>query len=182
MTTLEIIANALTLTCIILAGQNHKATWPVGIAACIAFGLLFYDSRLYADAILQVFFIGTSIYGLVWWKENAKIRALDPILCAMYVVLAGVIALMYGMLLHLYTDAYAPFVDSMVLAFSVLGQLLLMSRFKATWWIWLFVNTLSVPLFFSRELYLTSALYTFYWFHAIYSIRKWNEMFRKQSY
>jgi nicotinamide mononucleotide transporter len=83
------------------------------------------------------------------------------------------VALAYGWLLHCFTNAYAPYLDSMVLAFSVLGQFLLMGRRIETWWCWLVVNSIAVPLYCSRSLYLTAALYVVFWINAVVSLRVW---------
>jgi nicotinamide mononucleotide transporter len=55
----------------------------------------------------------------------------------------------YGLMLQAYTNAYAPFIDSAVLMFSIVAQLLLMGRRLETWPFWLLVNTISVPLYAS---------------------------------
>ena len=60
-----------------------------------------------------------------------------------------------------------------MLTFSVLAQLLLMRRKLETWYGWLLVNTLAVPLFVSRELYLTAFIYVLFWFNAWYGLYCW---------
>jgi nicotinamide mononucleotide transporter len=88
--------------------------------------------------------------------------------------LAGaLVVVVYGLVLHRFTDAYAPFVDSAILAFSVLGQLLLMRRRVETWWCWLLVNSLAVPVYWQRGLHLTSLLYAAYWVNALVSLQHW---------
>jgi len=93
---------------------------------------------------------------------------------------AGVgVTVAYGALLHRFTDAYAPFADSAVLAFSVVAQLLLMQRRLETWGFWLLVNTVSVPLFASRGLTLTAGLYAVYWFNAWFGAWRWWREWRR---
>src|SRR2546421_12690466 len=66
MTTgLEIGANAVNALSILLAARNSVHTWWTGIVGCALFGVVFFLSRLYADTLLQLFFIGTSAWG--WW-------------------------------------------------------------------------------------------------------------------
>jgi NadR type nicotinamide-nucleotide adenylyltransferase len=84
----------------------------------------------------------------------------------------------YGWLLHRFTNAYAPFLDSLILVFSVLGQFLLMGRRIETWWCWLLVNTIAVPVYTARELYLTAILYAGFWVNAIVALRKWRREMR----
>jgi len=178
---LEMGANLLNLASILLAGRNHVATWPLGILGCAAFGLLFFQTQLYADATLQLFFIATSIWG---WRQWSAVGATPPLaikrtskatLAFALLAAAGVTAA-YGALLHHFTDAYAPYADSVVLAFSVAAQLLLMRRRLETWWFWIIVNSVAVPLYFSRGLNLTACLYVGFWGNAVFSYFHWKKL------
>jgi len=60
------------------------------------------------------------------------------------------------------------------------AQLLLMKRQIQTWWFWILVNLLSVPLFFSRELYITSALYSAFLLNAVVALRHWKRLAEQQ--
>ena len=86
------------------------------------------------------------------------------------------VAACYGWLLNRFTNAFAPFLDSVVLAFSVLGQLLLMRRRYESWWCWLLVNSIAVPLYFMRGLTLTSILYTVFWINSIAALMRWRKL------
>jgi nicotinamide mononucleotide transporter len=184
-TPLELWANIFTIACIVLAGRNSIHTWWTGLVGCVLYGIMFYNVQLYADATLQIFFFAT---GMIGWKQwNNKSEAIPlPIRKASKEMMLGsigvavAVALGYGWLLHTFTNAYAPWIDSTVLAFSVVAQLLLMSRSIQNWQVWLLVNTLSVPLFWSRELYLTSVLYGFFWVNAVVSYFNWKKLMEKQ--
>lgn len=183
---LEIAANVAATAAIVLAGRNSVHTWWTGMVGCALFGLLFFDSRLYADVLLQVFFVGSSALGWWYWRRGDGGHAL-PIAPADFRSLVGptagaaVVAALYAGLLMHFTDAYAPFVDSTVLMFSVLAQLLMMKRRIENWAFWLLVNTVAVPLYASRGLYLTAVLYAFYWAHALYAWRQWRRMAGAQA-
>lgn len=178
---LEIAANIFTALAIVLAGRNNVHTWWTGIVGCTLFGILFSQNRLYADVALQVFFVATGFYG--WWKwlRGAHGKPL-PITHAgratlLLTLLAGVAGTAaYGALLHFHTDAFAPFPDSTVLVFSIIGQVLMMQRRVENWPVWLLVNTIAVPLYASRGLYLTAALYAGFWINAAISWRNWRQL------
>jgi nicotinamide mononucleotide transporter len=188
-TPLELWANVFTIACIVLAGRNSIHTWWTGLVGCVLFGIMFYNVQLYADVTLQIFFFVTGILGWIGWNANKIIYKVDkptPIInvngktFSIMLGIAVAVALTYGWLLHTFTNAYAPWIDSTVLAFSVVAQLLLMGRSIQTWKVWLIVNTLSVPLFWSRELYLTSVLYGFFWINAAVSYFNWKKLMEKQ--
>jgi nicotinamide mononucleotide transporter len=177
----EIAANAFVAAAIFLAGRNSIHTWWSGIIGCALFAWVFYHANLYADVTLQGFFILTSIFG--WWKwlhgsqgGELPVRFSAPSTVIGSGLAAAAVAAGYGWLLWRFTDAYAPFLDSIVLAFSVLGQLLMMERRVENWWSWLLVNTIAVPLYASRGLYVTSVLYAGFWINAIVALRKWRAL------
>lgn len=182
---LELAANAFTAAAIFLAGRNNVHTWWTGMVGCTLFGVLFAQNRLYADVVLQLFFVATGVLG--WWRwlrgnhgsplpiTHAGWRTLT------WMIPTGIAATAaYGGLLHLYTDAYAPFIDSAVLVFSVIAQLLMMQRRIESWPVWLLVNTIAVPLYYSRGLHLTAFLYLCFWFNAIVSWIWWRKLAQRQ--
>ena len=183
---LEIAANVTTAAAIFLAGRNNIHTWWIGMIGCALFGVLFYQWYLYADVALQAFFIISSAAGWRQWLKgnhgavlpvtHVEMRTLLMIVPAGIAITAG-----YGALLHSFTNAYAPFIDSAVLVFSIVAQLLLMQRRIENWPFWLLVNSIAVPLYASRGLYLTSFLYSCYWINAIVSWMLWRRLARSTA-
>jgi nicotinamide mononucleotide transporter len=177
----EIAANVFNAASILLAGINSFHTWWVGIIGCMLFGIVFFTAQLYADATLQVFFIVTSVIGWRNWIRGHAGTEL-PVRRTRWLPLAGMfltgslVAGGYGWLLHRFTNAFAPFLDSVVLAFSVLGQLLLMRRRYESWWCWLLVNSIAVPLFLSRGLTITAILYAAFWVNALVALVRWRKL------
>jgi nicotinamide mononucleotide transporter len=179
----EIAANGFNTASILLAGRNNGHTWWTGIVGCALFAFVFFHARLYADLTLQTFFIITSILG--WWNwlhgrhgTELPIRRTKFLLLAIQLTGGVIVALGYGWLLHRFTNAYAPFLDSFILAFSVLGQFLLMGRRVENWWCWLLVNTIAVPLYAVRGLRLTALLYAIFWVNAVVSLRRWHHLLK----
>ncbi|MGV7207952.1 nicotinamide riboside transporter PnuC [Oxalobacteraceae bacterium A2-2] len=182
---LEIAANAVMTVSIVLAGRNNVHSWWLGVLGCSMLAVLFYGVNLYADVALQVFFIVTCLLGwLQWLRGNGgaalPIARVRPAALAWMVGVALAGTLAYGLMLQAWTNAYAPFIDSAVLAFSIVAQLLLMGRRIESWPFWLLVNTVSVPLYASRGLYLTALLYAFYWLNAAASWYFWRRRMQAQ--
>lgn len=181
MNAYEITANVLNAASIVLAARNSAHTWWLGILGCAVFGYVFFEARLYADVTLQVFFIVTSAVGWTNWMRGKggtelPVRRTRAPQLAILLVAAALAATGYGLLLRKFTNAVSPFWDSLVLTFSVLGQFLLMGRRIENWWAWLLVNTIAVPLYASRELYLTAALYAGFWINALVALIRWRKL------
>lgn len=178
---LELAANVFTAIAIVLAGRNNVHTWWTGVVGTALFGLLFAQNRLYADVALQVFFVVTGLLG--WWKwlrgrhgEALPVTHAGVASLLWIVPLGAAATAVYGAMLHHFTNAYAPFPDSAVLVFSIIGQLLMMQRRVENWGFWLLVNTIATPLYFSRGLHLTAVLYAGFWINALVSWRTWHKL------
>jgi nicotinamide mononucleotide transporter len=181
ISTFEIAANITVTASVILAGRNSLHTWWTGIVGCLLFMVVFFQAQLYADVALQLFFVVASAIG--WWqwlhgKNGKELTVTKATMKTLFwsTLIGFVAAIFYGGLLHRYTNAYAPYIDSVVLVFSIIAQILLMQRRIQTWPFWLIVNTLAVPLYASRGLYLTSVLYAVYWVNAVISWRYWHKL------
>lgn len=178
---LELAANGVNALSILFAGRNSAHTWWVGIVGCCLFGLLFYENQLYADVVLQAFFVVTSALG--WWHwlrgrqgQALPVRYAHAPAFARQSLAALACACAYAYWLYRNTDAYQPLADSVVLAGSVLGQFLLMGRRVEAWYCWVAVNTIAAPLYASRGLYLTSLMYTAFWVNALLACRHWRHL------
>ena len=183
---IELSANAVTAVSILLAARNSVHTWWTGIIGCVLLAITFGRVALYADVVLQGFFIITCLIGWWQWLRGNAGAALpvSRVTRREMAVALGVAALAtvgYGALLERFTDAYAPFVDSAVLAFSVVAQIFLMKRRVESWPVWLLVNTIAVPLYASRGLQLTALLYAAYWCNAWFGWWRWHRLHSAQT-
>lgn len=184
---LEWSAIGMTAICIFLAGRNNIHTWWTGMVACALYMVLFYEYKLYADVVLQMFFIGTSIIGWVGWKTSTGVVAASSMRLApsarstaMFVAVGALAYAGYTSMLYHFTDAAAPFMDSAVLVLSIIAQLWMMRRYVISWPMWIAVNTIAVPLFYSRELVMTSIVYAIFWVHAWYGWYNWYQVYKAQ--
>jgi nicotinamide mononucleotide transporter len=183
---LELAANIAVAGSILLAGRNNVHTWWLGIVGCALFAAVFERSHLYADMVLQFFFVVISVFG--WWQwlrgdhgAPLPITRLPARAWSWLLPLAVLATFGYGWMLTRLTNAYAPYIDSAVLVLSVIAQILMMRRKLESWWVWLLVNTIAVPLYYSRGLHLTSILYVGFWINALVALRHWRHLMRAKA-
>lgn len=187
MTPLEIFANISNLISVFLANRNSVHTWWTGIIGTILFGVLFFEVKLYADVILQIFFIITNFYGWWAWLYGGEKRRELPISriylsqLIIFTILAIIITIGHGYLLHSLTDASFPFIDSIVLVFSIIAQFLLMKRKLESWYFWILVDVVACPLYAAKGLYLTSAIYFLFLINAVLGLINWLKIWRLEN-
>ncbi|RYG53352.1 nicotinamide riboside transporter PnuC, partial [bacterium] len=64
-----------------------------------------------------------------------------------------------GYLLHLHTDAAAPYIDSGIFWASVGAQWMVGRKYVENWLVWIAVDVIAAMLYWSKGLPVTSALY-----------------------
>ena len=183
---LEWLANGFYSVSVLVAARNSIHTWWTGIVGSSLFALVFFNARLYADTTLMLIFALTCVLGWWQWLRGHQGAALPISTTALhhlawYGVPALLLTLGYGALLHQFTDAYAPFWDSAVLGFSLLAEFLLLRRKLENWYVWILVNLIAIPLYFSRELYVTATVYSFYLLNACYGWWHWRNLWQQQQ-
>lgn len=184
----SIEATAVLLGLINVSLIIHRSIWnyPFGLCMVTLYGYIFLEARLYADAILQIYFFVIQVYG--WWNwlqgrtaggqvvvelldRGGRILALASILVTSFAV---------GWLMATFTDAAAPFWDATVSGLSVIAQYLLSRRKLESWVLWIVVDLLGVALFWSRGLHMTAGLYLVFLGLAITGLVKWCLVLQRQ--
>ena len=140
--------------------------WPLAIASSLLYFLLFWKSRLYGDASLQIFFAAVAGWG--WWQwlrgtDDAgaalRVRSLGPTGRWISLVSVAVAWPATALFLQRFTDTDVPWWDAFPTAASVLGQWLLGRKYVENWPVWIVVNVVGVALFAYKGLWLTVVLY-----------------------
>ncbi len=170
VTWLEVVAFVLALANIACNVFEIHWGWPLTIMASGLYAALFFTSKLYGEAGVNIFFAVTAGWG--WWQwlqghyddglTPLAIRALPPRGIHRIVGAWIVLWLVCSALLHYITDSDVAWADGFVTAGSLVGTYLLGRKFIANWPVWLLVNAASVVLFAYKGLTLTVVLYALF--------------------
>lgn len=179
MTVLEWTAAGLGLVNIALLVFRSVWNYAFGIASVAIYIFVFWESRLYAESALQVFFIGAQAWG--WWlwlrvggeDMRVPVRWLDGPSRALWLLVPASLSLNLAWLLDRYTNASAPYVDGPIAMFSMAAQLLLAFRRIENWILWIAIDVAAVSLYIHRGLYPTAGLYGGMLVMSLIGLREW---------
>jgi nicotinamide mononucleotide transporter len=164
------------IACVALAVAQRIETFPIGIANNVFFIVLFADARLYADAALQVVYIVLGAMGWWVWARRARspldVRHASPPLLAGTLLAVGAATLVLVPVLRAAHGA-APGWDALTTSMSLGAQLLLNLKRLETWYVWIAVDVIYVPLYFSRDLNLTALVYVVFLALCVQGWRQW---------
>ena len=169
--------------------QEVKASiwlWLTGIVMPAIYTVVFYQSGLYADFGIQVYYIIAALYGFLFWKFGKKQDKPLPIVHTS--VRQGVILFLITVLVFVpiyliltkFTDSTVPFYDSATTALSIVALWMLAKKHVEQWFVWIAVDAVSSALYFYKGIYFTAVLYAVYTVVAFYGYKKWNLMEKTQ--
>lgn len=182
---LEIIAFVLALTMVVMNMRVNPVAWPLACLSSLLYFALFWNSRLYGDASLQIFFAVVALWG--WWQwlrgtqadgHALQVRSLPA--RGRWWLLAALAAAWpaTGLFLKTFTDTDVPWWDAFPTAASVIGQWLLGRKYLENWLVWIVVNIVSVGLFAYKGLWLTTLLYSLFIAMSFIGWRAWQRMLK----
>jgi nicotinamide mononucleotide transporter len=179
MSELEWVAAALGVINVALVVRRSVWNYPFGLLMVALYFFVFFEARLYSDALLQIFFFVVQIYGWVNWVKARNAAGEVPVgrLTAReragWILGTMLASLVWGLGMARYTDAAAPIIDAFIAGTSISAQILMAQRRIENWVAWILVDLVAVGLYFSRDLYPTSALYFLFLLLSVAGLIGW---------
>ena len=184
---LEISGVISGILCVYLAARNNILSWPLAIISVSIYIIIFYETKLYADAGLQVYFLITNIYGWYFWSRKSEKDDKVPVSFAsgksifLSLIAILIFTLLLGTFLYRGTDASFPYIDSFCTACSLVAQLFLARKIIDNWLIWIFVDIIYVGVYLMKDLHLTAGMYALYVLIATMGYISWKKEFKQSK-
>lgn len=187
MSALEIAAFVLGVINVALVVRRSIWNFPFALAMVALYARIFFDAKLYSDALLQLFFFAVNLYG--WWAwSRAAARAGDIVVERLglraqlsWAAGTGLAIVIWASLVQRYTDASLPWWDASVAIISVAAQIMQSRRLIDSWVLWIGVDILSIGLYAVKGLWLTMVLYLVFLVLAVWGLIDWRRAARHQG-
>lgn len=183
---IEWLAVTFGIAEVLLARANQVALYPAGIAGTLLSIYLFLGSGLYAESLLNLYYVIMSIYG--WWYWIKK-KGEPPVpvtysnkkeWLTVLVIVAGGFIFLY-LILKNFTPSTVPFWDAFVSATAWAGMWLLAKRKIENWLLLNISNAVAIPLLFYKHLALYAVLTVFLFIVAVQGYFRWRKILQKEN-
>lgn len=183
---MESLGVTLGVAQVLLARKNNIHNYLFGIFSILISFWVLYQSKLYADILLNLYYLIMSIYGWFYWKFGKQKEAV-PISYSNkleHFKALGIVLVCFSLMnywLRFHTNSDVPFWDAGVSAFAWAGMWLMAKR-KMENWIYLNIsNLLAIPLLFYKELYLYAGLTLFLFVVGTSGYFKWKKIIENET-
>ncbi len=134
-----------------LASIGKKANYITGFISCLLTGYVSLKNNLYGLFFFYIFiFAPFQIYGFINWKNNEDensnviVRGFTLKNSIMIILSCIIGSFVLGYLLTLIPNQNLAFLDASSNCINLCGVILMILRFKESWWVWLFNNIIDL--------------------------------------
>jgi nicotinamide mononucleotide transporter len=152
--------------------------WPITLVSIFIYMVVFFRAGLFSDALLQVFFVLFTFYG--WWHWWRGVRDEGQVLIVPLSLPNLCIAIVLGVAgsyvlgtLAKRLNAALPYLDAMLMSYSLVATWWQARKHIANWWLWILVDAIYVGEYIYKGLWPTAMLYAAFVPLAVLGLRDW---------
>ena len=180
---IEIIAVICAILYLLLAAKEDVKCWYAVIISSSLYFYIMYDAGLIMEAYLQIFYIVMALYGWFKWTKsiqinsNNRIRTWSNMKHFITITSVVILAVITGFILKKYTNAALPFLDAFTSWGAIITTYMVAQKILENWIYWFVIDSISIYIFLSRELYLTSLLFFIYLIIICFGYASWRKKY-----
>lgn len=183
---LQWLAVIFGVTEVLLAKINNVWLYPAGIIATLLSVYLLLDVQLYAESVLNLYYLVMSIYGWFYWlrKKNAVPTSITKASTTEWIITVLISLggwLIFYLLLKNFTTSDVPAWDAVVTSTAWAGMWLLARRKIENWILLNISNAFAIPLLFNKHLVMFSVLTCILFVVAIFGFIEWRKIYNKEQ-
>lgn len=181
---IEISGAVISLVYLYFSVRQIIWLWPFGLLSALFYIWIYYYSGFYADMSLQVYYVAVSIYGWHHWSAGRKggngtgKLPVSRINLKTAIILATVFLVSWigiSFVLIRFTDSQVPVMDGLTTAGSIVATWMLARKILEHWILWIIIDSISLGLYFYKELYATVVLFAVYTIMAFIGYFAWKK-------
>ncbi len=174
--------------------RENILVYPTGIVSVLLYVYICFNVQLYADAGINGYYFFISVFGWYNWTHKDGISARLPISMNtkkqqyIYILMTGIsFFIVLGLLWVFnrynfsYITSYVPYIDALTTAFFIVGMILMALKRVENWVYWIIGDLISIPLYISKGLVLTSVQYLVFLIIAVYGYKEWKRKWQTES-
>ncbi|MFO7657668.1 MAG: nicotinamide riboside transporter PnuC [Bacteroidales bacterium] len=185
----EIIATIAGLLYIVYSVERNLLLWPYGIISSAIFVYVFYISGIYADMGLYIYYVVIGFYGWYHWGKGRgskggtgiRVKKTSMGLLVRLTLFTTACYFIVLFLLKKYTDSTIPYLDSFTTALSITATWMLTQKYLEHWVLWVVVDSVSIGLYFYKELYPSIILFAVYTILSVTGYIQWEKEWKNTT-
>ncbi len=184
---IEVLATITGLIYLIYSVKGNILLWVFGLITSLLYVYVFFQSKIYADMGINIYYVIISIYGWIHWSRPKNMTKELPVLKINFklglilFLLSILIFVIISVLLKQFTDSDIALWDAFTTSLSIIATWMLARKIIEHWIIWIVVDAVSVGLYVYKGLYPTVFLFVVYTSLAVLGYFEWYKKWKMQA-
>jgi len=168
---LELAGLVSGLLCVWLMIRENVLTFPIGLLYALITVVVVARANLFADVLLNLYYVLMNAYGWYFWSAGGKERRSDDVLLVGWVptrqwpllillLVAGTLAM--GWYFSAMTSADLPYPDSFTTVASFIAMWMSARKYLESWVLWFVIDVVQVVLYVVKGIEAYALLYLVY--------------------
>ena len=185
---MEMLGLTSGLLCVWLLIKENIWTFPIGLLYALITVVVVYNERLFADVILNFYYVVMNAFGWYFWLFGGQSRRsqdalevgvipLKQIAWLVLIMAAGTLLMGWGF--STYSNADLAYADSFTTVASFIAMYLAAKKYLESWYLWFVVDVVQVILYLVKGIELYALLYLIYLVMAYWGWKAWKESIRQ---
>lgn len=188
MDTIEIIGAIVGIVYLILEYKANPWLWLFGLLMPLFYIYLFFKNELYANAVINVYYVCASIYGILCWKgiigskknEESPITAMPRKVLLPLLAITVVLTVGLAITLQWLGESQVAWLDGFTAALNVVGMFMLAKGWYQQWICWIIVEPIMVVMSLITGMYPTAVMYLVYCVIAVMGYVRWKNEYSRR--
>lgn len=185
MPVIEAIGAVVGTIYIILEYKASSWLWLFGLLMPLFYIYLFFSNHVYANALINVYYVIISFYGIFSWKKMKESTSQEeellhiqsfpkkhyPLLILSTLALTAILAFILRQL----GESEVALLDGLTASLNIVGMWMLAKKYYQQWICWIIIEPIMVVLSLKTHMFPTAVMYFIYCFIAVMGYRKWKK-------
>jgi nicotinamide mononucleotide transporter len=182
----EKIAFFCSILYVITAAQQKKYCWLFSIISTCIYIQLTFSVNLFFESILNVFYLLVAVKGLWDWNQSSNVSSsaihFKTFIFHFKVISLGLLVVfILGFIAQKYSTQSLSYLDAFTTVFSFITTYMVIKKIIENWIYWIVIDSLSVYLYYAKNLKLTAVLFFIFTLLAFYGFYNWKRLMNQSK-
>lgn len=180
---IECLAVYTSFICTYLCVLQSRWNYVIGVVTTAIYSIVFYNAGLIGSMILNIYLVPTLMYGWFIWGRDEVTKPVEHVKIKNipWYVLATVVTYLGAWGIVTFFGGEMANLDAAILIGTILAQYLLDRKKIETWVVWVFVNIVSIYVYWNAGLPFVTIQYIFFLGNTVYGAFMWHSTMNKKG-
>ena len=183
-----VVAGIAGCISVVLTAKGRWMMYPIGFIQNFTYTVLAFQNMFYGEAIEQVFYVVTMIWGMIAWAKNMNTNedGTQDVKTRKFGLIEWIISIV-GTVVGIYVfgralvamGAAQPYTDAATNVMALFAQIMMVKRYREQWIWWILIDLFCIKMWWVAGNWSMVAMYVAWTANCVYGWYNWTKLNKK---